>query len=145
MHSMHIFFLNLKSSSKKSLCLRYSVEIYSYYVEQVITDMRCKIAGFSITFLGLVSISHLVGVAIERYSSSFFLILIRAPFSLQYYQKIYRFTNLQSINTRRKEFTEEKTGLQHKISTTNWMGRDDQSSFLISFWFWYILFLWYRK
>lgn len=44
----------------------YPVEIYSLINTTIIDQLSCKVAGFSITFLALVSISHLAGISIER-------------------------------------------------------------------------------
>lgn len=45
----------------------YSLELYSTVnYSHFHTSLCCKVAGFTITFLGLVSISHLVGISIQR-------------------------------------------------------------------------------
>ena len=42
------------------------MELYSYYSTTGLSDTSCKFAGFSVTFLSLVSISHLVAISVER-------------------------------------------------------------------------------
>lgn len=44
----------------------YPVEIHSFMSEKEIGKVACTIAGFSTTFLALVSISHFVGLSIQR-------------------------------------------------------------------------------
>lgn len=44
----------------------YPVEIDAINHSKQINKISCKIAGFSTTFLGIVSITHLVGISIER-------------------------------------------------------------------------------
>jgi len=67
-HANHLDFLmfSLSVSDIIRSSSGYPLEIYAALNTDVIDDMACTIAGFSITFLALVSISHLVGMSIER-------------------------------------------------------------------------------
>ena len=48
--------------------LGYSFEVHSLYKSEPIGDTSCQLAAFTVTFLGLVSISHLAGIAVGEYT-----------------------------------------------------------------------------
>jgi len=63
---MDLIMVSLSLSDLIQAAAGYSIEIYSISYENIMSETRCKIGGFTVTFLALVSISHLVGIAVER-------------------------------------------------------------------------------
>ena len=74
---MDLLMISLAISDLLQASVGYSVEVHSYYMATSISSTSCKISAFSTTFLGLVSISHLVGIALERH------IIIRYPIKMR--------------------------------------------------------------
>jgi len=65
---MDLLMVSLSTSDILQAGIGYSVEIHAYYHNGLSSSkLWCQIAGFSTTFLGLVSISHLAGIALQRY------------------------------------------------------------------------------
>ena len=64
---MDLLMISLSISDLLQTSIGYSVEIHSHYTGRLISHTSCKVAAFSVTFLGLVSIAHLVGIAVERH------------------------------------------------------------------------------
>lgn len=64
---MELIMVSLSISDLLQAAIGYSVEIHSFLSATKISDVGCQISAFSTTFLGLVSIFHLVGIAIQRY------------------------------------------------------------------------------
>lgn len=67
-HTNHLDLLKLSLaiSDISQAAIGYIVELHAFWNKSEITKTSCIIAAFSTTFLGLVSINHLVGLSIER-------------------------------------------------------------------------------
>lgn len=63
---LDLLMLSLAISDVLQTATGYPFEIYSLFNSTEIEETPCTIAGFSITFLALVSICHLAGISIER-------------------------------------------------------------------------------
>lgn len=61
-----LLMLSLSISDILQTGVGYSTEIYALATSSTISKDACKVAGFTVTFLALVSISHLVGISIQR-------------------------------------------------------------------------------
>ena len=58
--------ISLATSDILQSAIGYTVHIHSLQTDLMMKPMHCKVVGFTVTFLGLVSISHLVGLSIKR-------------------------------------------------------------------------------
>ena len=74
---MDMLMISLSVSDLLQAGIGYTVELHSYYSGKPIDGVPCQIAAFSTTFLGLVSISHLAGIAVERH------VILRYPIKMR--------------------------------------------------------------
>lgn len=66
MNHLDVFKISLAVSDIMQSGIGYPLEIYANISSKEISKLSCTVAGFSTTFLGLVSINHLMGISIER-------------------------------------------------------------------------------
>lgn len=78
---LDLIMLSLAISDVIQACLGYSIEIYAHMSGNVISNVQCQISGYTITFMALVSITHLVGMSMERFLLSTFPMKFREWFS----------------------------------------------------------------
>ena len=65
---LDLLMISLAISDILRAVVGHSLEINSVHRGSSISDQECQIIGFATTFLGLVSISHLTGIAIQRHA-----------------------------------------------------------------------------
>ena len=66
MNYLDVLIISLSTCDIFKAAVGYSLEINSSLTQPFITNQECQVVGFSVSFLGLVSIAHLAGIAVQR-------------------------------------------------------------------------------